>query len=142
MTPNASKQGKLDSFAAIFWFIFLPCMWGLGFSKIGDRYDWTTGVPDIGNDWRKVRVIPRPHPLSPSFVLCLVGVETERFLDYQRRAGISSIVRWNLRPVIFGVEKRVPIVQEWPEHGWRTSSGQNGPFWSILVSLMLKSSSE
>ena len=30
MTPNASKQGKLDSFGAIFLFIFLPCMWGLG----------------------------------------------------------------------------------------------------------------
>ena len=30
MAPNASKQGKLDSFAAIYLFIFLPCMWGLG----------------------------------------------------------------------------------------------------------------
>ena len=30
MTQNASKQGKLDSFGAIFLFIFLPCMWGLG----------------------------------------------------------------------------------------------------------------
>ena len=30
MTPNASKQGKLASFGAIFLFIFLPCMWGLG----------------------------------------------------------------------------------------------------------------
>ena len=25
-------------------------------------------------------------------------------LDYQGRAGIISILRWNLRPVIFGVE--------------------------------------
>ena len=30
MTQNASKQGKLDSFGAMFLFIFLPCMWGLG----------------------------------------------------------------------------------------------------------------
>ena len=30
MAENAAKQGKLDSFAAIFLFIFLPCMWGLG----------------------------------------------------------------------------------------------------------------
>ena len=30
MTQNASKQGKLDSFGAIFLFIVLPCMWGLG----------------------------------------------------------------------------------------------------------------
>ena len=41
---------------------------------------------------------------SPYFVLYLVGVETEGLLDYQGRAGITSIVRWNLRPVIFGVE--------------------------------------
>ena len=31
-----------------------------------------------------------------------VGVETEGLLDYQGRAGIISIVQWNLRPVIFG----------------------------------------
>ena len=31
-------------------------------------------------------------------------VEAEGLLDYQGRAGIISIVRWNLRPVIFGVE--------------------------------------
>ena len=31
-------------------------------------------------------------------------METEGFLDYQGRAGIISIVRWNLRPVIFGVD--------------------------------------
>ena len=34
-----------------------------GFS--GDRYDWTTGAPDNGNDWRKFRVVPRSHPLRP-----------------------------------------------------------------------------
>ena len=33
-----------------------------------------------------------------------MGVETEGLLDYQGRAGMISIVRWNLRPVIFGVE--------------------------------------
>ena len=44
-------------------------------------------------------------PLAfPCFVLCFIGVDTEGLLDYQGRAGIISIVRWNLRPVIFGVE--------------------------------------
>ena len=33
MTPHASKEGKLDRFAAIFLFIFLPCMWVLGFQN-------------------------------------------------------------------------------------------------------------
>ena len=32
----------------------------------------------------------------------ILGVETERLLDYQAWAGIISIVRWNLCPVIFG----------------------------------------
>ena len=44
-------------------------------------------------------------PLAfPCFVLCLIRVETEGPLDYQGRTGIISIVRWNLRPVIFGVD--------------------------------------
>ena len=44
-------------------------------------------------------------PLAlPCFELCLIGVETEGLLDCQGRAGIISIVRWNLRPVVFGVE--------------------------------------
>ena len=33
-----------------------------------------------------------------------MGMETEEFLDYQGRAGFISIVRWNLFPVIFGVD--------------------------------------
>ena len=52
----------------------------------GDRYDWTTGAPDNGNDWRKFRALPRLDPIaSPYFVLCLIGVETEGLLDYQGR---------------------------------------------------------
>ena len=44
-------------------------------------------------------------PCVPSFLHCLKRVEAEGLLDYQGRARIISIVRWNLRPVIFGVEK-------------------------------------
>ena len=43
---------------------------------------------------------------SSCFVPCLIGVETEGLLDYQGRAGIISIARWNLRTVILGVEIR------------------------------------
>ena len=35
-----------------------PCMG----SKIGERYDWTTGAPHDGNEWKKCRVVPRAHP--------------------------------------------------------------------------------
>ena len=51
-------------------------------------------------------------PCVPLFVHCLIRVEAEGFLDYQGRAGIISIVRWNLRPVIFGVDSRLRISME------------------------------
>ena len=45
---------------------------------------------------------------SPYLLLCLMGVETEGLLDYQGRGGeFISIVRWNVRLVIFGVEKTI-----------------------------------
>ena len=44
-------------------------------------------------------------PCVPLFVHCLIRVEAEGLLDYQGQAGIISIVGWNLRPVIFGVDK-------------------------------------
>ena len=47
------------------------------------------------------------HPCVPCFVLCFIGVETEGLLDYQGRAGIMSIDRWKLHPVIFSVEHRM-----------------------------------
>ena len=53
------------------------------------EYDWTTGAPNNGNEWRKCPVVPRSHPLclSPCFLLWLIGLETEGFLDYQGKAG-------------------------------------------------------
>ena len=35
------------------------------------QYDWTTGVPDNGNEWRKFRAVPRLYPLR-SLVLYFV----------------------------------------------------------------------
>ena len=58
--------------------------------------------------WKSLEEVPRRTSLapigSPFSVLCLIGAETEGLLDYQGRTGIISIVRWNLRPVIFGVD--------------------------------------
>ena len=31
--------------------------------SIHAQYDWTTGVPDNGNDWNKFRGVPRSNPL-------------------------------------------------------------------------------
>ena len=65
-------------------------------------------MPDNGNEWGKFRVVPRSHPSRPLFAFCcFIRVETEGLLDYQGRAG-SAIVRWILRPFIFGVEKWFP----------------------------------
>ena len=43
-------------------------------------------------------------PRVPLFMLILIGLEVKGLLDFQGRRGITSFVRWNLRPVIFSVE--------------------------------------
>ena len=43
-------------------------------------------------------------PRVPFFTLILIGLEREGLLAFQWRHGIASVVRWNLRPVIFGAE--------------------------------------
>ena len=68
------------------------------------RYDWTTGALDNGNEWRKFCAVPHLYPLR--FLVCTLfnkGGSRGAF-RLPGRAGIISIVRWNLRPVIFGVE--------------------------------------
>ena len=56
---------------------------------------------------------------SPCFVLCLLRVETEGLLDYQGRAGIISIVRWNLRPVIFGCDWIPDLTIRTKKESWK-----------------------
>ena len=41
-------------------------------------------------------------PRIPLFVPIFIGLETKNVLDYQGRAGSTSIVQWTLRPVISG----------------------------------------
>ena len=73
--------------------------------RIHAQYNRTIGASDNGNEWKKFRAVSRSSLAFPCFVLCLVGVEAEGLLDYQGRAEIISIVRWNLRLVIFGVDR-------------------------------------
>ena len=40
----------------------------------------------------------------PFFMLVLIGPETKSLSAFQGRRGIASVVRWNPRPVIFGVD--------------------------------------
>ena len=56
--------------------------------------------------YRKMEmIVPRSYPCVPLFsTLFNKGWKQKSVLDYQGQAGIISIVRWNLRPVIFGVE--------------------------------------
>ena len=69
---------------------------------IGDHCDWTTRAPY--NTWREeVRRRTSLAPLaSPCFILSLSNLGTEGPLAFQ--AGITSSIRWNLCPVIFGVD--------------------------------------
>ena len=47
---------------------------------------------------------PRMYPLRPLIFLILIGLETERVFNFQGQRGITSVVQWNLHPVIFGVD--------------------------------------
>ena len=70
------------------------------------QYDWTTGVLDNGNEWRKFCVVPRSHPLRP-LVLFLFGREGNRRVSRLPGEG-GDHVDCAVEPfclVIFGVEK-------------------------------------
>ena len=62
-------------------------------------------MPDNGHEWRKFRVVPRSYPLYPLVLYFLNGGGNRGAFRLPGKGGIVSIVRWNLRPVIFGVEK-------------------------------------
>ena len=102
--------------------------------------------------WKWLDEVPRRTSLVPlafpCFVLRLIEVETEGLLDYQGGRGIISIVRWDLRPVIFGVEicileaelswgcfmetGRTPKVS--PRKGsvlWLSCRPPKNPFWDL-----------
>ena len=51
------------------WSLFCTCEFKHIFELFHAQYDWTTGVPDNGNEWRKFRAVPRLYPLS-SLVFC------------------------------------------------------------------------
>ena len=68
------------------------------------RYDWTTGAPANGNKVTKFCVIPCLHPFHFLVLYFIYRGGTEGLLEYPERVGIMSIVRWNLRLVMFGVD--------------------------------------
>ena len=89
-------------------YVLLTYVLAMPESELHAQYDWTTGVPDNGNEWRKFRGVPRQYPLrSLVCILFKKGGSIGAFRLPEGRAGIISIVRWNLRLVIFGVEERV-----------------------------------
>ena len=57
-------------------------------------------------------------PCVPLFSTLLNRDGTEGLSDYQGKAGIISIVRWNRRAVIFGVECRRPKKACVPNVSW------------------------
>ena len=43
-------------------------------------------------------------PRVPLFVFIFVGLAATGLVDFRGRRGIASVVRWNLRPVIFSAD--------------------------------------
>ena len=48
----------------------------------------------------------------PVLLLILIDLEAKGRLDFQGRRGITSVVRWNLHPVIFGFGLPVKVTQK------------------------------
>ena len=68
--------------------------------KIHAQYDWTTIVPDNGNEWRKFSAVPRLYSLRPLVLyLGLIGVERGRFPLYggtfARSYSVSTKDKWH-----------------------------------------------
>ena len=65
-----------------------------------DRYDWTTGGPYDGNAGGSTASY-----LARTPGLCLFNTfGSKGAFRLPGRRGITAVVRWNLRPVIFGVQ--------------------------------------
>ena len=62
-------------------------------------------VPDNGNEWRKFRVYLARTPCVPLVCTLFIRGGNRKAFRLPGAGGIVSIVRWNLRPVIFGVEQ-------------------------------------
>ena len=69
-----------------------------------DWFDWTTGAPHDGYEWKKYGVVPCAHPSRTLLSAYFNSSENKAALSFPGGRGIASVVRWNLRPVIFGVE--------------------------------------
>ena len=75
-------------------------------TKVGDRYDWTTpGHRTMEMNGKSTVSYLVRTPRVPFLMLILLGLKAKNLLAFQGRRGIASAVRWNLRPVIFGVDK-------------------------------------
>ena len=75
--------------------------WCYQSESFGDQYDQTTRGPYDANEWRKYRVVPCAHPSRPFVMFVFIDLDAKWLLAFQGRRGIASVVRWNLRPVIF-----------------------------------------
>ena len=68
------------------------------FSRFGD-FD-----PCRGANAFATQVVPRTHPLRPCVFAYFNRFGSKGAFRLPERRGITSVARWNLRPVIFGVE--------------------------------------
>ena len=59
--------------------------------SVGDAYDWTTGGPYDGNEWKRHRVVSSVHLCISLFMLILKGLGAKWFLDFEGRHGITSL---------------------------------------------------
>ena len=78
-----------------------PALLTSGTNMTGRREYWTMEM----NGGSSASCLAR-SPCVPLFYTYFTSLETEEPLAFQGRAGITSTVRWNLHPVIFGVDHK------------------------------------
>ena len=74
--------------------------------QLGTGMTGRPGHPRDGNEWKKYRVVPRAHPLRTLLYAYFNRSGSKGAFSFPGRREIASVVRWNLHPVIFGVDPR------------------------------------
>ena len=77
------------------------------------QYDWTTGLPDNGNEWRKFCVAPCSHPLRP-LVLCFYLIGKQKGFRATRGGRGSFPLHGGTFARSYSVSNKAPYVTEAP----------------------------
>ena len=124
MIPNASKQGKFGSLGAIFLFIFLPCVWGLGLQKNlarGDHPNSRKKRSENGGENENISCgfpsIPGIAPgVAPRIVVFVLLKSWDAIPRMEFRIPRAAPRIFEFRELLREYPGTLPELREWPFH--------------------------